>query len=371
MEQNTKKNYDLFIVGNGFDVSCEYKTTYNDYLNSGKSNNSRLFSCFQNSNEFGVFSNSDWNGFEKMLCQYLCFIKYLFISKNVSRMFTNKTYDGYNSYTFTINRDILNDINMFLSFKSIAISLGNIFTLTTFDKRVISDYYDFINELDGSNFFPIRLIFHDHFKNVEAKDEVVEKRIIDKINKELNLLEEGLQSYINNETSKNACIPSFLSELIMHYNFKRLLSFNYSSCAEKILSVKPKYSFYIHGNVNSQIVLGIEENMISNQTINNDSEYCVFFKRYRRILKDTSLNFQNRVISPLNNYSIIGIYGHSLDLSDKSVFYQIFNLKANYDIFCYENIEIYKERLNKLVGLDLFDDLYSKNKINFIDISKP
>ena len=67
--------------------------------------------------------------------------------------------------------------------------------------------------------------------------------------------------------------------------------------------------------------------------------------------------------------SIIAIYGHSLDLSDKSIIKPIFEKKyKQYDIYCYGNQDEYVLKLSKLIGLSLLDELYADNKIKFIQI---
>ena len=77
--------YDLFITGNGFDVACGYKTRYVDFLKSNSHNESKLFFCFNKSSDLKAIEDENWNSFEKMLCHYLCFIKYLFTSNKVKK----------------------------------------------------------------------------------------------------------------------------------------------------------------------------------------------------------------------------------------------------------------------------------------------
>lgn len=361
----------MLIIGNDFDGSCGYKTKYVDFLKTGYCNDSKLFSCFQNSDDLDVIDSDEWNGFEKLICQYLSFIRHLFTSNKIKRNFIDNNFLGFTGYEFSIDERLEDDIDAYKSFMSIAVSLGRILTLQLNDGTKIIDYIVFRTLLDNRNIFPLKFVYFDTFKDFDKKDEIVEKRIIKKIEEELNKLEIGLQNYIKEETSKESHISSFLQDLISKCEFNQLLSFNYSYVAEKILNIEKNKSFYIHGDIDGSIILGIEDNMLSNQTINNESNYAVFFKRYRRILKDTITGLDNRILAFINDKSIIGIYGHSLDLSDKSIFTRIFNSKAaRFDIYCYEDINIYKERVNRLIGLDLFEELCSADRIKFIPIPK-
>lgn len=362
-----ENRYDLFIVGNGFDLACDYHTTYQDYLYSGESNNSILFNCFNNSTMLGFIKNNDWNGFEKMLCQYLCFIKYLFISKEVRREFKD---DAYNEYVFTIGYPIVNEVDNFCSFLSLAVTFNRILTLKDSSGRTIRNYNIFDGEANNEEFYPAKLIYYDSFTKIDAKDEIVEKRILNKINDELEKLEEGIKEFIKKETEKNYNPTNFLKRLIDNYSICSLLSFNYSYCADSILKVDSKDVLHIHGEVDKKIVLGIEENMISNQNISIDSSYGIFYKRLRRIIKDCSSTFIKKIKPHLKSDSIIGIYGHSLDLSDRSILKMIFEMKLQrYDIYCFENVNDYKLRLHQLIGIDLFEELSFDGKLNFIEIN--
>lgn len=366
--ERKNKIYDLFVVGNGFDIACNYDTTYSSYLKSGLSNNSCLFRCFANTEDLAIF-DGEWNSFEKILCHYICFIKYLFSNKSIKREFAdnNPSTGGFNKYVFYIPQNIVNDISAFISFKSIGVTMNEILTLYSNNGRIIRDYWIFLEEMEN-NEFPMKLIFYNHFNKNEIVDSIAEKRILKKIEEEIKKLEDGLKEYIKKETSKKAQLSNFLKNLVEKNDFKTLLSFNYSRCGEEILNIEKENTFYIHGNIENHVVLGIESNMIPNQLVNEDSDYCIFFKKYRRILKETSLGFYNKIINKLKETSRIGVYGHSLDLADQSIFKKIFNLKAEYDIYCYEESNTYKEKLSRLIGLDLLDELFSKNKIHFIVI---
>jgi hypothetical protein len=110
--------------------------------------------------------------------------------------------------------------------------------------------------------------------------------------------------------------------------------------------------------------------MIQNQTFDEESNFIRFFKRFRRIYKNCNSDYNNKIINQLPNNSIIAVFGHSLDLSDKSILKPLFEKRyKQYDIYCYGNKEVYELKLSKLIGLDLLDELYNDNKINFIEVN--
>lgn len=363
--------YDLFIVGNGFDIAFNYKTSYLDYLESNKSSDSGLFLCFKKSKELGCYTNNDWNGFEKMLCQYLCFIRYLFTSKSIEKEFADETCEGYHEYDFIIDKSLHLDIDNLASFYSIVFSLDKIFIMQTGKGGRIINYKELINTLDNPRSSSIKIVYRDVFSKFETKNEIAEQRIINKINEELLKLEDGLSTYIKDATSSNAEPSPFLQKIIDEHNFAGLLSFNYSFCADNALKINKEMAVHIHGDINNKIVLGIEENMIPNQNIDINSPYGIFFKKLRRITKNCSSKCSNIIDYPIDEDSKVGIYGHSLDLSDRSILEKIFKKKcARYDIYCYGNVDEYKVKLFQIIGIELFEELVFDGKINFIEIPK-
>ena len=156
-------------------------------------------------------------------------------------------------------------------------------------------------------------------------------------------------------------------EALKDYSAKRVLSFNYSNTAERLFELSSENVAYVHGDVSTDIVVGIEPSMISNQRVTEESDFIKFFKRFRRIYKNCNKDYNRKIMNNLTEESIIGIYGHSLDLSDRSILKPFFEKKLQrYDIYCYRDVDTYKIKLVRLIGLDLYDELEKDGKINLI-----
>ena len=88
------KNYDLLVIGNGFDLACKYKTTYVDFLNSfenGAIPNNLV--GFFSSAHYNDFMNGDWNDFEKCILLYLRFIEYIFTNQQIKVLYPEPKID--------------------------------------------------------------------------------------------------------------------------------------------------------------------------------------------------------------------------------------------------------------------------------------
>lgn len=353
------KNYDLLIVGNGFDIGSGYDTTYRTFLEDNdypmQKNFLFQYCYFSHSNHYQT--NNDWNGYEKLLCQFLQFVNYLFISENVKRYFSDKVDDGFYESWMSFCFEII-DINkvpedmfrtMYLSsyFRSL---FGSLFINKESIKVVQSPI---VFKYRGP--FPINIVLE---KDVVGK-------IIDSINKELINLENLLKEHIRKKTLERKSLPF----LLLDCHVSRVLSFNYSHSAQDAFNLKEEDVAYVHGDVNHSVVLGVEPSMIDNQSFDEDSDFITFFKRFRRILKNCNVDYNGKIINKLTSESVIGIYGHSLDLSDRSILKPLFEKEyKRYDIYCYGDVDNYKIKLAKLISINLYEKLRNANKINIIDI---
>lgn len=353
------KNYNLLIVGNGFDLGSGYDTSYKTFLESNNCpmpNNFLFQYCsFSYSNRFQ--SNPDWNGFEKLLCQFLQFINYLFTSNNVEISFSNQVdhglYEAWSYLNFKIKSKKAIPEEM----------LRSLYIASSYNKLLVSNVYHnySFNELPDDIVFRY---YADVPISTGLKKDVL-KKIVNKINDELIDLEKLLKNHIKNATSIRKSPPS----LLIDCHVDRVLSFNYSHTAQDAFNLTDDDVAYVHGDIENEIVLGVEPSMIDEQTFDESSLFDLFFKRFRRIYKNCNSNYNAKIIDKLDFNSVIGIYGHSLDLSDRSILKPLFEKNyQRYDIYCYGNQNEYKIRLSKLIGIDLYEQLRNEGKIQIIEI---
>lgn len=361
-------NYDLLVIGNGFDLECKFNTSYVDFLNyiSKNSISNHLITFFITAYRSGVVQNNEWNGFENILCQYLQFLDYLFTEKNnVKRSFGEQHYDGWGRPTYR---------EFDLTILDISKLPANIYLILTLynpleDKLVISvdsNYSSSFTRID--DYENLRsLYFKIYIKGgmAESTTQNALKIVLTELEQRLQSLEKELNNYIKLATSSSPQISSVLSSITT----QKAISFNYSKTAQNIYGLDSEDVAYVHGDIDTDIVVGVEQSMIEGQTFSEQSDYIMFFKRFRRIYKDCNKNYNAKIINQLNDDSIIGIYGHSLDLADSSILKPLFSKRIKkYDIYCYGAKNAYKIKLVNLLGLDLYDELEKDNKINLINI---
>lgn len=360
-------DYDLLIVGNGFDIGCGFHTAYNDFLEYKLSHGIRdpLIAFFLEAYDKDYILNYEWNGFENLLCQYLQFLDYCFKNEdNIEWSFSEKKYDSAGVlisqfYNWKI-KDVSKLPNSIFSILCLSSNpLGKGVSISTDDK--------FLLPFAGINAYPNvkELYFKVYIRATQANStrEFVLNTLLQKLDYELRELENELKEYIRIVTNGKVSGPSAFAD----NRPKLLASFNYSLTAQNLYNLDDSNVAYIHGNVLTDVVLGVEPMMIHGQSFDEESDFIKFFKRFRRIYKNCNRDFNAKIVNQLTPDSLIAIYGHSLDLSDKSILKPIFeNRYKRYDIYCYGDVVSYKLKLAKLIGLDLLNDLDQNGKIQYI-----
>ena len=366
-EENSMR-YDLLVVGNGFDLGCGFKTSYRNFLDKigSQGNRNPLITFFISADHNEFMANEEWNGFESLLCQYLQFLDYCFRhDTNIQYRFSDEEYAGlgqpFRRYFYWTIEDINllpNNIRLVLDSSNplghnVQISVDGKFT-SGFNR--ISDY-------PGLKALYFRVYVNATPSNYTR--EYALKYLLNLLEEYLLDLEDSLKKYIREVTQYKTEGPiSFLE-----HGAERVVSFNYSDTAQRIYGLSGDKVAYIHGSVLTKVVVGVEPSMISNQTFDEKTEFVRFFKRFRRILFDCNQNYNHKIFEQLDSNSKVAIYGHSLNLSDKSILTPLFEKKyQHYDIYCYKSTDEYKMKVARLIGLDLFAELVDDNRISFIEV---
>ena len=148
----------------------------------------------------------------------------------------------------------------------------------------------------------------------------------------------------------------------------KVITFNYSSVYEKAYGVEQV--MHIHGTIGSRIVLGVNPDEDDDvQTV--DTTFLQFKKYYQRVLFGTDTTYLHYV--QLNDktrrahLNVVTVIGHSLDISDKDVIMEVFDLADEIHILYHEEKAIgdYIKKLVNMYGKDGFDRLRSVKKLRF------
>lgn len=379
------RNYDILILGNGFDLACGYKTAYDDFYNFLKlatntdttiylSNFNTLFpqinidyaqellvkfkNLIDNDYKENIFiqyflnynaSLNSWVAFEKEL---LCIVK------GYDAFFEAlKKYDSAGSYCCDFTWRVKNNseaLRLFIFIKS-------------------CKYYQLENIIKEPNVtqFDFSIIELNNLTSIQWQVEV-EKYIdnfIDYLYEELKAFSDLFAIYLHIVTLQN------LNDTEFNFRADKIVNFNYTSTYNKKLSAKEDIEIcYINGSIEVEtdnIVFGFN----SDESFKN-SGLDMLSKSSQRIYKQTDFIKLKKYLPDEKEvcYEIkIGVYGHSLDNADKDTLNMIFTAYKDVIIDIYYLNDKSKKtligNLKNILTQSKFNALSANNQINFISCS--
>ena len=198
------------------------------------------------------------------------------------------------------------------------------------------------------------------------------KKIVSVLSTDLVEFTEGLKTYL--DCFVDRILPGLIKQkAIAESDFVRysdyVVTFNYSSTYERIgLSGNV---FHVHGTLDESIVLGINPD-VNDAVENVDTTFISFKKYYQRTMIKSDEEYIKwlRQNKGLQEHIHLVIMGHSLDISDKDIIAELFNL-ANEIVVLYHNEEAksaYISNLVRIFGSDGFTSLRLEKSLSFVDL---
>lgn len=381
----------ILVLGNGFDLYHKLPTTYLCFL--------KVIEYLQNSE---VLPDTIGEVFSELI--YDC--KTIYFSYNEYKEF-------YDNYLFDAE-----DLKTFSEIKVLSKSIGWVeYLLKSYNKEVgwidfekeialvIKDFEKLFNLIKEpknsrnsfdsiyflSELIPYRTTFFGIFGAVEGVERIIntsyttespfgsgnlvldEQKVIKRLSDELFELAKLLKMYLTIFVEKP--LQKMLDEDIIIKNpcfndFDKIISFNYTNVYEMLYTCKERGIYHIHGNLDNNIVLGINPDN-SDNIDSIDTSFISFKKYYQRIVYATDRDFLscfNSITTEQANYNTIVVCGHSLDKTDEDIIKMLFD-KANYIYVLCHNSSAIGASLKNLItiyGKTDFDILRSEKSLKFI-----
>ena len=150
-----------------------------------------------------------------------------------------------------------------------------------------------------------------------------------------------------------------------------VVTLNYTNTFEKLYL--DSEVFHLHGSVETDIVLGVNADICDDlKTV--DTSFIAFKKYYQRILKETDYKYirwydDQLSASDMDNHLLV--MGHSLDITDKDIISDLFNIASKITIL-YHNESAkasYITNLVKIFGKSGLDGFREQSKLSFLPLS--
>lgn len=200
------------------------------------------------------------------------------------------------------------------------------------------------------------------------------EKVVDKLYEELLDLENALKLYLKCfvESSLNALKDDGTCTRVEFLSYiEKAITFNYTNTYERLYYNNS--AFHIHGNVNDEIVLGVNPDEADSLEKINTTFVC-FKKYFQRTLFETDheyLKWLNECVETKTPYRLFSM-GHSLDVTDQDIIAELFR-NAKEIIILYHDVTAkrsYIANLVRMFGKDEFDTLKKDKKLAFVSLDQ-
>ena len=303
-----RKEENILVIGNGFDLYHGLKTKYYDFVQytKEKNTNSAFAEICRDNNILKYFQrvveiNEGWIDCEERLAYIVkLFAKIITVLKNESHLHISEK-------NFTMEEK---------------------FTLESFDK-----YF----EKTDFNAYKIKESWADPYKQLDKT------ALLRELKKELDGVISALDYYLWE------CVESqnveTLSEQIKCLKPKYVVNFNYTNTCERFYDIDVKEILYVHGKVNSKprnMVLGISDDDTENLDF-------VYFKKYFQCIQKRLDEIDHRQFHDLWGANCkVYFFGHSLSKTDGDKIIEMENLSLQMIIY-YKDQEDYENKVINLI----------------------
>ena len=312
----------LLVIGNGFDLAHNKKTSYNDFLDF-------IVSVIRNPNDKLSKEVIDkFPNFEES--SLLCFLRY-FYERNVG---SKNWIDMETEICNFINNSILliEEMNnqKQKSEKEREIFSINLGPFSEKQRVIIKTAKSIFEEKSGiaTNEFYVRKDYKTPWEEIDIK------RVIKKYDEELKEIKDIIYFYLDKVECEKRKKKVEKIDYFNNFFPDKVISFNYTSTCSELYGIRDEDICYIHGRVeDNNIVLGYSD--IDGINSNVD---LIFKKYFQRIENKTDLmdDYINKVFYSQEGVSLY-FFGHSLDISDKDILCKLLNIFSDINIYYYND----------------------------------
>lgn len=387
---------DILLLGNGFDLYHKLPTKYINFLNTVKflqenfneTDMQTIGKVFNDERLYGIDSGIK-ECYEKYYTTYSNFPLNIEATKKLIELADKNVWFKYLSQL--INKDIT-WIDFEKEIEKVVRAFEHYFENEYIEKLNFSDLFAHeVNIMHIFNFFYYvveedfvgdtkmhRWELNEQFmvqNPLNKKSYLSKEKVISFLYNQLIELAEMLNLYLRNfvdvvvEKLKSI---NMIDEYIDLSQVRDVVTLNYTHTFESIYCKEIKRNIYhIHGDVDFNIVLGINSNENDNlETVNTD--FLRFKKYYQRVFYKTDIEYlmalkYNDIFDSRNTNNLV-VFGHSLDSTDKDIIMDLFMYSKKITIYCYNEKAMSDNIINlvNIYGREGFDILRSEKEMTFI-----
>lgn len=237
----------------------------------------------------------------------------------------------------------------------------------------------FTTELDYSRYsgFYDRIILREQFVKKDEHNHAVlnESLIIETLYNSLKELSEMLSLYLRlfvDNTIYDLLNNNLIKRNYIFDDVDQVFTLNYTNTFAKVYGNAFNNTLHIHGNIDSEIVLGIQADK-NDELKENDTTFIPFKKYFQRSIYETEYLLNKKIYDLKQSKDTINlsIMGHSLDITDRDIIKKLFDIADRITIYYYGDKKAQGNCIKKLIhifGQEKYDEVATRALLRYLPL---
>lgn len=375
------QNEAYVIIGNGFDIECNFETKYGQFLSFiDETCNSELFRFALTSLSLPTAEDSrlledvvlsgQGDDYKPELHTSMRLIAYFGYASILSN-FWYRHFKLYQSGERWV--DFESEISRLIKQAEDSMRRGNNLYLSLDDYipvEAVRDMYELTDALSLTN---AQVILGTTSTGDAGHLNIRYRSLRDRLIKDLYRITRAFEGYLKyqiipKEVTSTAATDELI-QLLENHDCVRVLCFNYTNTFERLLkdrNIDAEFC-YVHGMVggdekHDRMVLGIDEHL-PKEDIERFAGYAPFRKYHQRIYKETDCTYKDWLYNIVNKSDVprnLFVFGHSLAPSDKEILQPFITAKGMRTVVFYHSEGMHADLVTNLAAI-LGIDYLTKN----------
>ena len=387
----------IFLVGNGFDLYHMLPTKYENFLHTVNFLMNNYHTSMKRISD--VFENEELQRQDKLISDsykmysegYKCVCLDKEKVEKILKLAKDKYWFSY--FLKSYNKDlgwidfekeiatVINNIERFLKTRinrfpiyDMSIKNSSGFNLDPIFGNIVN-HFDYYYERMPENYNQAIVIPEDRIEVPFGTENffINKSKVIDQLYNYLRDLAEMLKLYleifVDNATQTFVDLGLFKEKDLFHKN-DQVISFNYTYTFEKVYQPTSNV-IHIHGSILNNIVLGVNSDS-RDELEKIDTSFIKFKKYYQRVFLKTDKEYLEKIdalkcLSKFDNGNVLYVVGHSLDVTDKEIIKELFDISRKIKVFYHDESAVGQHITNlvTIYGKEQFDLLRTKKNLTF------
>ena len=151
-----------------------------------------------------------------------------------------------------------------------------------------------------------------------------------------------------------------------------VFTLNYTNTFAKVYGDNNDNTLHIHGNIDSEIVLGVQADK-NDELQENDTTFIPFKKYYQRSIYETEYLLNKKIYDLKQSKDIIklSVMGHSLDITDRDIIKKLFDIADRIVIYYYGDKKAHGNCVKKLIhifGQEKYDEIVTRTLLQYLPL---